>query len=50
MVRGNSSSHGTINNVPVFQIWSRDNLAVICDPIVGDIGLVRESPIATSLP
>lgn len=35
--QGNSSSHGTINNVPVFR-YGAGTFAVICDPIVGDIG------------
>lgn len=35
--QGNSSSHGPINNIPVFRVGGGTN-AVICDPVVGDIG------------
>src|SRR6266436_8921388 len=35
--QGNSSSHGTINNIPVFRVGGGKNV-VICDPLVGDIG------------
>lgn len=34
---GNASSHGSINNIPVFRYGS-GNGAVICDPVVNDIG------------
>lgn len=35
--QGNTSSHGIINNIPVFRLGGGSN-AVICDPVVGDIG------------
>lgn len=35
--QGNVSSHGTIMNVPVFRVGG-GNGAIICDPVVGDIG------------
>lgn len=35
--QGNTSSHGLINNIPVFRLGGGSN-AVIIDPVVGDIG------------
>lgn len=35
--QGNVSSHGTIFNIPVFRLGGGTN-AVICDPVVGDVG------------
>ena len=37
--KGNATNHGTIYNVPVFRYGS-SNGSIICDPVVGDIGLM----------
>lgn len=48
---GNVTSHGTINNIPVFRLGGGTN-AIICDPVVGDIGWMavadRDSSVVKS--
>jgi hypothetical protein len=49
--QGNTSSHGTINNVPVFRLGSKFG-SVILDPEVGDVGVMaiadRDSSVVVS--